>query len=307
MAQDMKPQPGDPKLKPHPSPQVRLAQDREQLILAKETHSANQINIVVDTGMLPANSIIWRAGKESDGAGFNYSAYAGVKASWEQANSDKLKGYRTVKSFIDPRFISTICDNISIDRTRYDSMQDSELFQLLEAKLRPKDSTIYFVKINSFKISANPADGTLSARYCTYADAFMAAVTEARDAGTPLSNETIRTAFRNVCNTNGLLRMWLGAEAWTGVVNAHQRIYGLLQAHEAYHLEQSLDSGVPIGGAVAAAPATAMPAPAAPPRPVYTPEQRREYQLAKQQQLFTSQHQQQLLTQQMQQQAQVLL
>jgi len=279
--------------KPHPSPQVRLAQDREKLVLAKEANFSNQISIVVDTGMLPANSVIWKAGKQTDGAGFNYSAYAGVKASWEQANSDKGKGYRTIKSFIDPRFISTICDNISIERSRYDLIQDSELLQLLEDKLRPKDSTIYYVKINCFKISANPADGSLSTRYCTFADAFMAIVSEARDAGTPLSDETIRTAFRSACNSDGLLRMYLGAEKWVGVQSAHQRIYNLLQSFEAHHLEQSLSSGTPMEAATARGADAASPAvtPAAPQRQIYTPEQRREYQLARQQQLFASQQQ----------------
>jgi hypothetical protein len=294
-----------PALTPHPSPHVRLAQDREQLVIAKEANSTNQLNIVVDTGMLPANSIIWKAGKEIDGAGFCYSAYTGVKASWEQANSDKRKGYHTIKSFIDPRFISTICDNLTIERSRYDKLQDSELLQLLEDKLRPKDSTIYFVKINYLRISANDADGTLSDRYCTFANAFMSIASEARDAGTPLSDETVRTAFRTACNSNGLLRMWLGAEKWTGVQSAHQRIYNLLQAHEAHHLEQSLSSGIPIDRAVARGVVAATPAaaPAVSQRPVYTPEQRREYQLAKQQQLFASQQQQQqLLNQQLHQQ-----
>jgi hypothetical protein len=290
-------------LKPHPSPQVQLARDREKLVLAKEANT-NQISIVVDTRLLPANSVIWKAGKEADGAGFNYSAYAGVKSSWEQANSDKNKGYRTIKAFIDPRFISTICDNVTIDRSRYDAIQDSELLELLEVKLRPKDSTIYFMKINGFKISSNPADGSLSTRYCTFADAFMAVVSEARDAGTPLSNETVRTAFRSACNQDGLLKMWLGAEAWVGVQNAHQRIYNLLRQHEAHHLEQSLSSGIPMAAAAAQAVAVPSPAaaPAAPQRREYTPEQRREYQLAKQQQLFASQQQQQLLNQQLQQQ-----
>jgi hypothetical protein len=292
--------------KPHPSPQVQLARDREKLVLAKEANT-NQINIMVDTGLLPANSVIWRGGKESDGAGFNYSTYAGVKASWEQANSDKNKGYRTIKAFIDARFISTICDNITIDRSRYDSIQDSELLELLETKLRPKDSTIYFLKINGFKISHDPADGSLSTRYCTFADAFMAIVTEARDAATPLSDETVRTAFRSACNQNQLLKMWLGAERWDGVQNAHQRIYNLLRAYEAHHLEQSLSSGIPMAGAAVQAVAVPIPAappaaPAAPQRPQYTQEQRREYQLAKQQQLFASQQQQQLLNQQLHQQ-----
>jgi hypothetical protein len=288
-----------PSLHPHPSPQVRLAQDRERAISSATAGSANQINITVDTGILPSNSVIWKAGKEADGAGFNYHAYSGVKSSWEQANADKTKGYRTIKSFIDPRFIGTICDYISVARTRYDSIPDSELFRLLEEKLRPTDSTIYFMKVGRIKISTNPADGTLSDRYSVFAEAFLATVNEATEAGTPLRSEAVKYAFRAACNSNGLLRMWLGAEEWTTVQAAHQRIYSELQKHENHQLCENL-SGTPIQ---TTGNAPAIPAPLAHPPPVqYTPEQKREYALAKQQRLFASQHQQQLLQQQREQQ-----
>ncbi len=284
---------------PHPSPQVRLAQEREKPRLpAAGEQSTNNLNITVDTGLLPSNCVIWKAGKEADGAGFNYHAYSGVKTSWEQVNADKTKAYRTIKSFIDPRFIGTICDYITVDRTYYDKMPDSELFRLLEEKLRPTDSTIYFMKVNSLKISLNPADGTLSARYSAFAEAFLATVNEAKEAGTPLRNEAVRHAFRTVCNSNGLLRMWLGAEEWSTVQAAHQRIYLALQKHENHQLCATL-GGAPTS--TVATPAAQAPLAQAPPTQ-YTPEQKREYALAKQQRHFASQQQQQLQQQHLHQQ-----
>jgi hypothetical protein len=294
-------------LVPHPSPQVRLAQEREKpRVPTTGEPSSNNLNITVDTGALPANSIIWKAGKESDGAGFNYHAYAGVKASWEQANADKTKGYRTIKSFIDPRFITTICDYVTGgDRPYYDTMPDSELFRLLEEKLRPTDSTVYFMKVNALKISLNPADGTLSARYSAFAEAFLATVNEAKEAGTPLRNEAVRHAFRTACNSNGLLRMYLGAEEWSTVQLAHQRIWSALQRHENHQLCASLGA-TPVNTAappmVQAPPPSTAPISAPLPPPQYTPEQKREYALAKQQRLFASQQHQQQLQQQQQQQ-----
>jgi hypothetical protein len=108
-------------LPPNSSPAVRLAQARELRSAAAASNPSAPIKLIVDTGVLPANSVIWRQGAEADGAGFNYHAFSGVKASWEQANIDKDKSYHTFKSFIDARFISTICDYLGVERTLYDS------------------------------------------------------------------------------------------------------------------------------------------------------------------------------------------
>jgi hypothetical protein len=318
------PQPAVPTLPIHSSPTVRLAYDREQRrSAAAGQNGGSTINIVVDTGVLPANSIIWKQGAEADGAGFNYHAFAGVKAGWEQANADKDKSYHTFKSFIDARFIGTICDYIKIDRASYDRMLDSTLLQLIEERLKPKDSTIYFVKAGALKISSNERDGTLSARYRTFADAFMAIVNEAKDAGTPLQKESIKSFFRNACNSNNLLRMWASAESWTTLQDVHHRIFEKLQSHEAHEIQRTL-SAAPVGSmpiGTNASPAAAAPAPAAPvaspaahppsTRPPYTLEQRREYQLQQQQNRFNSQqqqlHHQQLQQQQLHQQQQLVL
>jgi hypothetical protein len=65
----------------HASPAVRLARDREQAQAAAASEPTSQkIQINVDTGVLPANSIIWRQGAETDGASFNYHAFSGEKA-----------------------------------------------------------------------------------------------------------------------------------------------------------------------------------------------------------------------------------
>jgi hypothetical protein len=315
-------QPAVPTLPIHSSPTVRLAYDREQRRSAAASHTGGStINIVVDTGVLPANSIIWKQGAEADGAGFNYHAFAGVKASWEQANADKDRGYHTFKSFIDARFISTVCDYVKIDRSAYDKMLDSVLLQLIEERLKPKDSTIYFMKASALRISPNEKDGTLSARYRTFADAFMALVNEARDAGTPLQKESVKSFFRSACNSNNLLRMWASAESWTTLQDVHHRIFEKLQSHEAHELARTLGAapvgpmhvGVP-APPPAAAPASAAPAAAPAPQPParipYTPEQKREYQQLQQQNRFANQQQlqlQQFQQQQLQQQQQLVM
>jgi hypothetical protein len=278
-------------------------------------NSPNQLHITVDTGMLPANSIIWKQGSESDGAGFNYHAFAGVKASWEQANSDKKQNYRAFKSFIDARFISTLCDYVEIDRLRYDSISDVELLKLIEARLQPTNSTVYFVRLNSIRIDHTSKDDkgvphTLSQRYRTFADKFLATVNEAREASTPLNEETIRAAFKSACSTNMLLKMWVSAERWTTVQAIHQRIFRELQTFEASAICTAL-STAPSALQTSPQPMPApiiQPAPAPPPtqqlqpRPVYTPEQRRDHQLQMQQTRFAQQQQQLMLQQQQQQQ-----
>lgn len=271
-----------PSLPWHSSPAVRLAQDREKL-----KANEGQINIMVDTGILPSNSVIWKQGNEGDGAGFNYHAFSGVKASWEQANSDKKKSYHTFKSFIDARFISTICNYISLDRSHYDAITDSELLQLIEENLKPVDSTIYFMKVGRLRISNDPAGGSLSQRYREFADKFLATVNEAREAGTPLAEEAVKAAFKTACNDNLLLKMWIGAECWTTIQAVHQRIFKKLQSYEALDLCKTLSETPANSATVASAgrnPSQSQTS-AQPPavRQHYSPEQRREYHLAQQQ------------------------
>jgi hypothetical protein len=291
---------------------VRLARDRELRSAAIASNPSTQISIVVDTGMLPANSVIWRQGTEASGAGFNYHAFSGVKASWEQANSDTGKSYHTFKSFIDARFISTICDYIGVERTAYEKTSDTTLLQLIEAKLKPADSTVYFVKVNGLRLSTAAKDGSLSVRYQQFADKFLATVNEAREAGTPLLDNSIKTAFTSVCNSNPLLKMWAGAEKWTTLQAVHQRLFNRLQTFEAHALCKSLSETTPAPEA-SQTPAPAQPlappplqpaAPAAAPRQQYTPEQRRDYAQQRQATSLAQQNQVQQQFAQMQQQQQ---
>lgn len=277
-------------LPPNSSPAVRLAQARELRSAAAASNPSAPIKLIVDTGVLPANSVIWRQGAEADGAGFNYHAFSGVKASWEQANTDKDKSYHTFKSFIDARFISTICDYIGVERTLYDSTSDTVLLQKIEARLKPTDSTVYFVKLNGLRLSTALKDGSLSVRYQLFADKFLATVNEAREAGTPLLEDTIKTAFKSVCNSIPLLKMWAGAEKWTTLQAVHQRLFDQLQRFEAHALCKSLSetAATPEASQTPAQPPAPAPpplppaAPAAHPRQHYTQEQRRDYALQKQ-------------------------
>lgn len=298
-----------------------MAHDREQRRSAAELDK-QRISIVVDTGMLPANSVIWKAGDEAEGAGFNYHAFSGVKASWEQANTDKKKAYNTLKSFIDARFIVTLCSYIGLDRTKYDATSDTTLLQLIESKLKPKDSTVYFVKVSSLRIGTDETK-SLSVRYQAFADKFIATVSEARDAGSPLLEESVKTAFKFALNSNALLRMWAGAQKWTSLQDTHQRIFGELQMFEAHAHLDTLSKAPAAAAGLAAGPPAALPAtapvqpqqPAAPAiqpthnglRQSYTQEQRRDFALqqqskfAQQQQLQQQQFAQQQLQSQQQQ------
>jgi hypothetical protein len=286
-------------LPPNSSPAVRLAQARELRSAAAASNPSATVKYFVDTGMMPANSVIWKQGSEALGAGFNYHAFSGVKASWEQANTDKDKSYHTFKSFIDARFISTICDYIGVERTQYDSTSDTVLLQLIEARLKPSDNTIYFVKLHSLRLSSTLKDGSLSVRYQLFADKFLATVNEAREAGTPLLEETIKTAFKSVCNSNPLLKMWVGAGKWTTLQAVHQRLFDQLQKFEAHAHCKSLSETVatpeasqtPAQAPVSAPPPPSPAAPAAPPRPHYTQEQRRDYALQKQATALAQQNQ----------------
>jgi hypothetical protein len=310
-------QPNSSPLALHSSPAVRLASNREDRIAKADSAASSAISIIVDTGILPANSVIWKRGDEKDGAGFNYHAFSGVKTSWMQSNSDSKKSYHTFKSFIDARFISVICDNTDITTLTWETTSDVELLRKLEEKLKPKSATVYFVKVGSIKISQDLKDGSLSQRYSTFAEAFLSAVNEAKEAGTPVQDEAIKNAFKLACSSNRLLAMWLGAERWTNARDAHQRLFEELQRFEALQLCEQL-SKTPTGAAAAiaaaappAAPAAAQapaaqqapavpPAPQQPQRPQYSHEQRREYS-AQHQQLKFQQQQQQLLAQQQQQ------
>jgi hypothetical protein len=300
------------------SPAVCMAHDREQRRSAAE-QDKQQISIVVDTGLLPANSVIWKAGTEAEGAGFNYHAFSGVKASWEQANTDKKKTYNTLKSFIDARFIVTLCSYIGLDRTEYDATSDTTLLQLIEAKLKPKDSTVYFVKVNSLRISTDEKS-SLSVRYQAFADKFIATVGEARDSGRPLLEESVKTAFKFALNSNALLRMWAGAQKWTSLQDTHQRIFGELQMFEAHAHLDTLSKTPAAAAGLAAAPLAAAPAPAPvpPPPPAapavqpnhvnprlqYTPDQRRNFALEQQSKFAQQQQLQQQQFAQQQQQSQ---
>jgi len=305
----------------HSSPAVRLASNREDRIAKTDSAASSAISIIVDTGILPANSVIWKKGDEKDGAGFNYHAFSGVKTSWMQSNSDSKKSYHTFKSFIDARFISVICDNTDITTLTWETTSDVELLRKLEEKLKPKSATVYFVKVGSIKISQDLKDGSLSQRYSTFAEAFLSAVNEAKEAGTPVQDEAVKNAFKLACSSNRLLAMWLGAERWTNARDAHQRLFEELQRFEALQLCEQL-SKTPTGAAAAiaaaappAAPAAvqapaAQQAPAIPPapqqhqRPQYTHEQRAQHQQLKfqqQQQQLLAQQQQQLQAQQQQQ------
>jgi hypothetical protein len=269
------------------------------------------INVVVDTG-LPSTAFIWEQGLESEDRGYNYRAFAAVKTSWEQCNADKTKPYRSFKAFISSRFVGNICSETGVDRIGWDEVSDASLLSILEEKLKPTDYTPYLLRVRAMRVSQKDADGPLSRRYRKFADAFIQAINDAKEAGLPVPEEAVKNAFRAACACSPLLMLWIGTEKWTSAAAVHQRIVKELKVHDAHNLYQSLETQPNPPAEAAAGPAAQMvppailpqPAPAPPPhsgRPQWTPEQRAEHHLRQQQQALL--RQQQLQTQQQQQQA----
>ena len=296
-------------LKPHPSPAIKMAA-RESAPNATNAQQGSTINVVIDTG-LPSTAFIWEQGLESEDKGYNYRAFAAVKTSWEQCNADKNKPYRSFKAFINSRFVGNICSETGIDRISWDEVSDTALLSVLEEKLKPTDYTPYLLRIRAMRVSNKEADGSLSRRYRNFADAFIQAINDAKEAGLPVPEEAAKNAFRAACTCSPLLMLWIGTEKWTSAAAVHQRIVKELRAHDAHNLYQSLEAQPTPLTTPAAAPLAHIAPPAVPqhaaavqqPEPQrvpWTPEQRAEHRMRQQQQGLLRQQQQQLQQQQQQ-------
>jgi len=296
--------PAPARLKPHASPTVRLAEAHEAR-MAQPSSDSTVIKINVDSGRLPPTAIIWKLGAEADGAGWNYSAYCAVKTSYEQVNSggDKDKPYCSFKTFVDPRFISTVCSYTGIPRVTWDKESDSRIIRLIEEKLKPKDSTIFFLKMCSMFVTGDKSI-PLYIRYRAFADPFVSNVNDADEAGLSLPEEAIKSAFKDAISCSNRLKMWTTELRWTNLAEVHLRITEKLRVSEAEALGASIDDhgsaraqryNARAGGP--AQPNVLPPAPQAPPilpaqvpiaaplavpaapRQQFTPEQKREYSL----------------------------
>ncbi len=153
-------------------------------------------------------------GEEKDQKGFSWSAYSAVKTCWEQCNNDKAKPYRSFKTLVDPRFVATLCRELGISRNKpdatfasparsspnenWDEISDTSLLTLIEEKLRPKDSTTFFLRMKQVSLCVDETKGSLNQRYKMFSDRFFAAVTDAQEAGTPIAEESIKSAFRRL-------------------------------------------------------------------------------------------------------------
>ena len=298
-----------PKL--HSSPAIKMAA-RESVSNAASALQGSTINVVVNTG-LPSTAFIWEQGLESEDRGYNYRAFAAVKTSWEQCNADKTKPYHSFKAFIGSRFVGNICSETGFDRIGWDEVSDAALLSVLEEKLKPTDYTPYLLRIRALRVSNSGAEGSLGKRYRKFADAFIQAINDAKEANLAVPEEAAKNAFRAACSNSPLLMLWIGTEKWSTTAAVHQRLVEKLKDHDAHNLYQSLEKqSTPTDAAAGPAPQAAppaahqqpalaqQPAPAQqmpPSRPQWTPEQRAEHQLRQQQQ---RQHQQQLQLQQQQ-------
>ena len=217
----------------HASPAVKLARDRET---ASAKPATNQTLVVFEQ----VKPLMWKQGPEAESKGFVWSTYTSIKTSWELCNNDRSKPYRSFKTFVDPRFIQTVCRETATDRANWELISDAELITKIEDKLRPKDSTSFFLRMKALRISTDPSF-TLGQRYRVFADAFMSAVNDAQEAGTPIAEEAVKLSFRLACNGNALLQMWLGAIKWSTLDAAHCLLIEELRKMECVELYQSLN------------------------------------------------------------------
>jgi hypothetical protein len=229
------------------SPAITLARTRET-----QPATSGVTHIVIDT----SSQFVfrWEMGEEKDQRGFSWSAYSAVKTCWEQCNNDKAKPYRSFKTLVDPRFVATLCRELGILRNKpeatfastkenWDEISDTSLLTLIEEKLRPKDSTTFFLRMKQVSLCVDETKGSLNQRYKMFSDKFFAAVTDAQEAGTPIAEESIKSAFRQVCNSNALLQMWLGCmRKGSSVAEAHHQIINKLKDSESADLFKQLSS-----------------------------------------------------------------
>jgi hypothetical protein len=222
----------------HASSAVRMAAHRAEQQLAEKAKGATVV-VVSNNQQKP---FYWKAGEEKDCKGFFWSTKQAVQQTWEQTNSSEdSHGYRTFRSTIHFSMIPVICAELSLTRTQFDALPEAQLLDLIDQKLAPSGPADYLIKLRQIPFSCDATKALLH-RYRAFAEPFIQLTTEAKEAGCPMNEKSIETAFISQIKDNDLMMMWLQEERWTGIQSAHQRIAKHLKAFDALKLLDSLNA-----------------------------------------------------------------
>jgi hypothetical protein len=227
----------------HPNSAVRMAAKREDQLASSDRNSP-----VVVVTTTPSKPQQWKQGAEKDQKGFFWSTKQSVQQAWESANRlDGEHSYRTFKSLIHQNMISVICFEIGVSTEEYEKMTDSDLLCRIDAILKPKDSTEYFLKLSSLRVEYSVQPGTLGARYRAFSEPFIETLAEATASGMPVNPEQARAAFKSACCTNNLLKLWLSEQKWKSVAEMHQRVVRGLKQYDTDTVLRSLEAAAAVG------------------------------------------------------------
>jgi hypothetical protein len=132
--------------------------------------------------------MLWKQGAEKDSKGFFWSTKLAVQQAWEASNrTNGEHAYNTFKSVVHHSMVSVLCFELGISDTQWEVLSDSDLLSRVDALLKPRDSTEYFLKLSTYKIALGNANGTLATRYRAFAEPFINTMAEAVAAGMLLS------------------------------------------------------------------------------------------------------------------------
>jgi hypothetical protein len=221
----------------HPNSAVRMAAQREltQASAARE----GPVIVVANSGNKPFQ---WKQGLEKEQRGFFWSTKQAVQQAWETSNRmDGEHAYRSFKSLVHQSMVPVICFELGLSPTEWEAIPDAELLSRIDAILKPRDSTEYFLKLSAMKVSCDPLHGSLQTRYRAFAEPFIATLAEAVESGMAVNPEQARNAFKAACNGHSLLKLWLSESKWKSVVEMHQRLVKGIKQYEAESVLRSLD------------------------------------------------------------------
>ena len=224
-------------LQAHPNSAVRMAAQREftQASAVRE----GPVIVVANTGAKPFQ---WKQGLEKEQRGFFWSTKQAVQQAWESSNRmDGEHAYRSFKSLVHQSMIPVICFELGLSPTEWEAIPDAELLSRIDAVLKPRDSTEYFLKLSAMKVDCNPSSGSLQTRYRAFAEPFIATLAEAVESGMAVNPEQAKNAFKAACNGHSLLKLWLSECKWKSVVEMHQRLVKGIKQYEAESVLRSLD------------------------------------------------------------------
>jgi hypothetical protein len=159
----------------HPNSAVIMAAERE----ARQANASSGAPVVI-----VANNhnkpLLWKQGAEKDTKGFFWSTKLAVQQAWEASNkANGEHAYCAFKSMVHHSMVPVICFELGLSDGQWQAITDSDLLCRIDAILKPRDSTEYFLKLSMLRVELDPKAGTLGARYRAFAEPFIETLAEA--------------------------------------------------------------------------------------------------------------------------------